>query len=781
MSRVRLVLLLVVMLVLAFVCVGGVGATSALATGDATTASGESCANEALVGFAGVLPDCRAYEMVTPSYQNAGLARSSSAEAPPISANGEHVIASNLGGFAGTGNDEQINEQLGAIYEFSRTPTGWVTEPLDPPASRVSEATFQTASADLSKSLWRFPVGVVAGEEDREVNTESQEFEVREGAGPSARFVNVGPADSPSAPEKPNFLSFKGASSDLSHVVFTVETEDVQTLWPGDSTEAEEPSLYQYIGTGNREPTLVAVRNSGVLNGARYINEDAELISKCGAQPGSYPRSTYNAISSDGETIFFTASPCEDGPPVEEVYARLRGAETVAISEPSTGPSGNCSACNESTPADATFEGASSDATKVFFLSEQANLLPGAGGQNLYEYDFDGPEHEKLVRIGASVAEPKVLGLARVSEDGSHVYFVAEAKLAGANAEGKEPNALVSAPYLYDFDTVTGETTFVATLGERDSADWSARDERPVQASEDGDWLAFTSSAQLTSDDDSTEEVPQLFEYNAVAGTLVRASIGQQGSYYCPSTGIVESGYACDGNSSSEEDAPMFLAPIYHNGTRPPHNEGVSISEDGAVFFSSLDALTPESVHGSVSFGEEGRIARENIYEYEAGNVYLLSPPVEPAPDATVQSHFLGSDGSGRDAFFYSTVSLVPEDYDTQGSWYDARLGGGFTPVSPAPSPCSGDSCQGALSPAAALPSVGGSAEVPGGGNVVVAPPRAVVTKPVLTRAQQLAKALKSCHANRKAGKRKRCEASARKRFGAGKAANAKSDAKGKL
>jgi hypothetical protein len=67
---------------------------------------------------------------------------------------------------------------------------------------------------------------------------------------------------------------------------------------------------------------------------------------------------------------------------------RLDGSHTVAISEPTTGPSGDCEACNESKPADAEFQGASRDGSKVFFLSEQ-ELLPGAKGKGLYEYDFN--------------------------------------------------------------------------------------------------------------------------------------------------------------------------------------------------------------------------------------------------------------------------------------------------------------------------------------------------------------------------------------------------------
>jgi hypothetical protein len=743
----------------------GVGVSGVYASSDANGDCSAFAATEASPGFRTGLPDCRAYEMVTPPYQNGSAARWIEYEPPLISADGEHIIGLNIAAFGGTENDEQVAPvQTGAVYEFSRTSSGWQTEPLDPSATvSARNNEFQTASGDLSKSLWTLPIGSPSGEEVTEPH--GYEYAVREGAGAGARFARVGPSNSPTDPAKYNELLFAGASSDLGHVAFSIFPEEVGQAWPGDTTEPGDRSLYEYVGTGNREPRLVGVRNEGPLDGAAHVNEGAELISDCGTSLGAEFASSYNAMSGDGEAIFFTASPCAGGPSVAELYARIGGSRTVSISEPSAE---DCVECDESSPAEAVFQGASRDGSRVFFLSAQKGLLPGAEGQNLYEYDFQGPAGHRLTRVGGSVVEPRVLGVARVAEDGSRVYFIAEASLAGRDARGVEP--LVGSPNLYELDSASGQLTFVATLAAGDGGDWSTTDARPVQASDDGRWLIFTSRARLTSDDESTEGAPQLFEFDAEGETLARVSIGQAGSYFCPVSGRVEAGFACDGNGSTAAQAPKLFAPPFYAGTRPVLG-GLSIADTGAVFFSSLNALTPEAVVGGVN--SEGRVDRENVYEYTGGNIYLLSPPVEPAPLATLQSHFLGASASGTDAFFFTTASLVPQDTDTQAGWYDARVGGGF-PAPASTSGCAGDACQGSLGAAPSLPGAGGSSTAAGSNVSPAAGKPATPKAKVLTRAQQLTKALKACHVKKNRGRRRSCEVTARRRYGAKPASRAK-------
>jgi hypothetical protein len=736
--------------------------SSVLAVGDVNMAScSEFPRIEAFPGFRSSLPDCRAYESVTPPYTGSASVLWSEGEPPPVSRDGMHILGESFGGFAGVGNNENNGFEFGAIYEFSRMPSGWSAESLEPPASLASHRKFAAASADLSRSLWQLVIQSKEGEEV--AHPEAYTYAIRERTpGGQARFVEVGPVDSPLrlGGELTRFgaSEFNGASHDLAHIV--IASHETR-LWPGDTTLEGDTSLYEYVGTGNSEPALVGVRNKGPLAGGTHLNEHAELISECGTILGSTGLgSAYNAISADGATVYFTAvhGSCST-PVVNELYARINGSETVAISEPTKA---DCKLCETKSPQEALFEGASEDGSKVFFLSAQ-ELLSGAKGTSLYEYDFNAKEGERVVLIS-----PEAAGLARISEDGSHVFFVSTAALTGQNKEEEAP--IPSKDNLYVFDTTTGHTVFVGTLSGSDERDWSWLDRgRPVQATSDGGFFLFTSGARLTSDDSSGEEAPQVFEYDTQTESLARVSIGQKGSYLCRSSGKVEAGYNCNGNTSNGEDAPSIVkTPQYGGGTLPTAAASqLSASEDGRVFFTSHDALTPWAVEG-----------HENIYEYREGNVYLISPGDEAAPlDPGFMPRLLGTDESGSDVLFFTADSLVPQDTDTQVGWYDARVGGGF----PAPMPsagCVGDACQGPLSATPLLPARGGSESTAGAGNL---PGPASNPKPrtkPLTRARKLSEALKACRAKPR-NRRAACESRARKQYG-GKSKSTKSDRRGK-
>jgi hypothetical protein len=171
------------------------------------------------------------------------------------------------------------------------------------------------------------------------------------------------------------------------------QTTRVSEAWPG---VLQNPALFEYVGNGNTEPELVAVRNIGTVAAAAaahdppftHINEAAEPISRCGAflgmgEGGAFAETfgtARDAVSADGSRVFFTANPCPGGPVVSEVYARLNRSQTVAISEPPLQ-----SGCHESTgctedatqPAkfrSAAYQGASADGSVVFFLSPQRLL-----------------------------------------------------------------------------------------------------------------------------------------------------------------------------------------------------------------------------------------------------------------------------------------------------------------------------------------------------------------------------------------------------------------------
>jgi len=330
------------------------------------------------------------------------------------------------------------------------------------------------------------------------------------------------------------------------------------------------------------------------------------------------------------------------------LYARVGASETVAISEPWLG---YCSGSPAPACADAEFQGASLDGTKVFFTTTQ-HLLPKVegAGESLYEYDFDGPVGGRItLASGGDAAGAGVQRVVGVSEDGSHVYFLAQGDL-----------------YVYEHDAVypQGRVAFIATAGIG-----------TAQVTPDGRFLVFESSADLTPDQEGRLEAGQLFEYDAQTATLVRVSRGQNR-------------YNEDGNSSVY---PATI-PVQEYPQDLPENEfiGLAVSKDGAyVFFKSEDSLTPQALSGVA-----------NVYEYHEGRVALISDGhdlmrvgVEEEPAVEL----VGTDESGSNVYFRTADRLVPQDTDTQPDIYDARIEGGYPAISTSPS-CSEDTCQGPLS-----------------------------------------------------------------------------------
>ena len=642
---------------------GAITLLCALATPQAAFAGDinqASCPNETSPGFRTYLPDCRAYEMVTPPFKG-GFPVS----VEDISESGSRLYMVSLGAFS---HPEDTGE-LGANYLAERSSDGWALAAFDAASSTFSGFRVEAVSPDLAESLWF-----------ARPSPQSSIPNFYLGASPRGPFEEVGPSGPASYGERA--LTLEGVSQDLSHSVYEALAPNLGSrspLWPGDETAPlSQPSLYEYAGTNNEEPRLVGVSNVGPVASIPA----SHLISECGTYLGglvNHKLSAYNAVSEDGNTVFFTALGRDYGvcgsadvgviePPVNELHARVDGtrsdAHTVAISEPT---SADCSECSLSGEADAEFQGASFDGSKVFFTTEQHLLsAPTEASPDLYEYDFRGPEHKRVTRISAGdPAGAEVQKVVCVADDGSHVYFLARGVLTTtANAFGQHAKEGTENLYVYERDAAypNGHVAYIGA-GSVDNA----------QTTPDGRFLVFTSTTDLTPDQGESIEAGQVFEYDAMDGVLARVSRG-------------EGGYNADGNSSVyAADLPRHPAV----GSIPIAKfTGLAVSTDGAyVFFSSKDSLTPRAVSGV-----------NNVYEYHEGHVALISDGVDLTNvNGESAVRLMGTVPSGGDVYFRIADQLVGQDGDTQLDTYDARIDGGF-PAALNPPDCSSDSCQGSLS-----------------------------------------------------------------------------------
>jgi hypothetical protein len=742
------------------------------------------------VPFSLQLPECRAYEMVSPTVKNGAPVSSNPFESigtgstvARVGAEGSTVTVRSSGIWPG-GEQPANNDELatgaaeGVQYKIVRGVSGWEFKPEVPSNLRVFDNGLLPNPGDMGPNgIWSGAGPAPAEALISHTFTPNLYLLESNGAlaeiGPSVPIParNILPSVKGSALRDENGEELGAgvgvepvaASVDLSHMLFNV----TDLRWPFDQSKISSskpaiPSLYEYTGTGHTGegkdvPTLVGVDNR------------AAQISQCGTRAAGYEGQEENrseetgepearSISAAGSTVFFSAlaGGCAGGgigPAVNQLYARVGepgpGAEVgkaVTVNVAGITECGTSDSCNVTEPV--VYQGAATDGSRVFFTSEQplvagdtdstSNLyecvLPGDSGGSL-QRSGDVDPCPDLVRVSVPVSGgAEVQSVAAVSQDGSHVYFIAKGVLSGENAEHNVPIAGQDNLYVWE---PGGRTAFIATLSS------TAVKLGEAQATPDGEQLVFTSSADLTPDDTST--VAQLFLYEAQHETLIRVSKGQDG-------------FNDDGNTTTD---PASITAAYGdsysgNGAAFASEGRRVISEDGSiVVFQSSAALTPQ-VHGGT----------RNVYMWRGGNVSLISDGT-PAGEITGEGDagLIGMDASGQNIFFATEARLVGQDKDELSDVYDARIDGGF----PAPKveECIGEACQGAL-PSSLGPVAPSSLSQNGEGNLAPAPAKSVSPPPPkpLTRAQRLAKALQACTRDKAKKKRTQCEATARKRFG---------------
>jgi len=738
------------------------------------------------------LPEGRVYEMVSPS-EKGGY----EVEVPWVAPDGESVVFSSLGVFAGILNSGSINP-----YLARRSAGGWVTSSLSvPPLTGPVPGTVAQAigairafdvSSDMSRSVLQVPFARVHAEE---------------GVAPvDTLFMNVGgsfeqvPLLIKTVSGEPvRGLELEGSSPNLEHIILDVAKDNPsRALLPSD-TISDGTDLYEVAGALTDSPSLRLV---GVNNAGRVIDPECTVLP---VHLGS-EESVFHAVSANGSEIFFTTNvnPAEGtkcdltGHPGEaldnpaELFVRINGSRTLEVSKPLT------EACSEvpcpgveehpSEHATAVFQGASEDGSKVFFTTTQP-LVPGDKdtSKNLYMATIEGEAVtglEEVSRDPHAGQAAEVQGNVLNSPDGSHVYFVAGGVLAGENAEKQFP--LAGADNLYVYDTATRTTMFVAELCSGTEASgtatgvahcpgpgsdeelWDYHEHQPgnaenreMQTTGNGRFLVFTAYAQLTPDD--TDTAKDVYRYDALTERLVRVSVG-------------EGGYDADGNNSAFSaniTAPNFSSAATNVDEYEMNSR--AITEDGSrIVFYTAEPLSPLAINGQA-----------DVYVWHEGQVGLISSGTSPEPDVTSEVDTSGGkiDGtnpvitpSGRDIFFTTTAGLVPQDVDGVRDIYDARIGGGFPPTSASvPAGCSGESCQGPLTLAPGPLVAGSVAQAPEASPAATAPAAPAKSKPkALTRAQKLTKALRAC-ANKPRRMRAACRASAERRYGGGHGAS-KSD-----
>jgi hypothetical protein len=726
--------------------VAAVGAAGLLSAGALTvaapSASASPCPNEGFrTGYSAALPDCRAYELVSagvqPFFETFGGEVNVKLGEPIVGAEkgtfaSEASTASGLAFFSTFAPPGSTTD--GPFYLSSRGPGGW-SQPQNLIPSQQTEVsnTCLPYMVDWSANLER---GVLAdgftsstttcGADEPEIipgePRGAQNLFMRDSASGSYQLIDQAPLSG-----APSTAFYEGGSRDLGLVAFSEEAK----------LTAEAPTgLDSYVWTGGNSDRLLTILPEGEATEGLIAN-----AATFGTTELKSPTFTH-AIAPNGGRIEFIAK--------GNLYSRVNpGAAQSAFGE-----AGDCDepskACTVQIDASETgeaggggvFEDSAGEGGEVVLFSDENRLTEestaATGDPDLYEYDFSRPAGERLTDLTADSnagEHANVLGYVGNNETGSpgddYFYFVATGVLASnKNSAGAE--ATSGAPNLY---LVHGGTRrFIATLSAaEDSCDWEIAC-MTARVSPNGRYIGFDSVEQLTGFDNldaqTSQPYQEIFLYEADADSLSCAS--------CGTTGAAPTSPA----SIRQPEGNAIKVPI------PLHLQR-NISNSGQVFFDTKSHLL-EAVRNEVS----------NVYEYEAGQLHLLSSGTAEAP-----SYFYEASSDGGDIYLITAQVLAPGSNSVELAIFDARVDGGFPgPSQTISKSCEGESCSGRQSIAPRLPAISsGSISAQGNLEPAVSKPPAVRS---LTSAQKLAKASKSCRAKRNKHKRDVCEAQARKRYG---------------
>ncbi len=642
-------------------------------TWSASAAAADACPNEALrTGPSAQLPDCRAYELASPAAKN-GL--DVLTDGPRASSTGAGIVFEAQGALPGS-----PSAGILAFYLARRDADGrgWTTEPVSAPLNPFILPNFAPMpdwAPDLSRAIVQTsPTSPLSPDSQ----PGAQDLYLRETDTGSFSLVSHSPGFPGFDPEP----DYRGASEDLSHVVYNNAQNETAGPLP-----VQEGAKVLYEGVDGE------TRVVGVLPNSELADSGAVLGS------GRVGLGSRNAVSADGSRIVFTTA--TEGPegvtPPGQIYVRIDGTSTVFAS-------GSQKAGDDPdapTPP-ATYSGATRDGSAVFFtspaeLTDEAHT--GAAGNDLYRFDV---EDETLVDLAPSPGDlngAEVQGVVGVSDDDSHVYFVANATLDGDQGAPGEPNL-----YLWREGTVE----FIATLSPLDAqGNWV---NAPLEFGEAPPPIGSRVSADGTEALITTASAQDGFD-NAGHNEIYRYSTTPAPSWACISCDPSEAPATSDATLS----APPF--PIFGNLNPGYLNRALNSAQE-SVFFSSGDQLVAADQNNAM-----------DAYRWHEGELSLIS-----AGEGEFPSFFLDADTSGDNAYIATRDRLVPEDIDNLMDVYDVRVNGGIPPE-PSPPGCGAEPCRGP-SPGPGPATEPGTATFAGPGN----------PKP---------RAKKHCH--RKRGKRRLC------------------------
>ncbi len=661
-----------------------------------------SCPNEARRAeqHSTYLPECRAYEQVSPPNKAGGDVMANS-QRTQIASDGSAASFASL-----VASGDVVGTSVASEYESVRGAGGWSTHAITPPQLPPSTKQLLLAlqpgyagafSSDLFSGVFLANSPLTDDPSVAAVPNIYVRDDLRSAGPGSYQLASACPlCEEPGGEPLPPLHEpitgvvkpyFAGASADFGHVLF-----ESQRLLTAEAAEVgENCSSFQEVSechTKLYESDHGTVRLVGLVPPPGQVEcgpsgpscEPSLEGSVAGQGAGASQEAkelTPNVISADGSRAFFIVPKSFCGgagtPPFGcgALYLRQDHESTVRIDVSERNGEVGVPASQPS-----TYWGASADGSRVFFISNQAltNDAQSAGDRNLYMYDASKPTSDphNLTLLSADHQPADGAGVQTVlgmSSDGSYVYFAAAGQLvAGQPILGSGRDI-----YVWHDGTVraiANMSDFPDSDEDSNTANWELL--RPTaRVTPDGLHLLFSSTISTG---------PTGYDQGA-CGAL-GAGCRELYLYSYPTQRL--SCASCN-PSGAPATASAFTALRLHGGGAQTNSaQDHPLSDDGRhLFFSTKEALVPSDTNGA-----------EDVYSYDAesGTFHLISSGTEEA-----DSYFMGSSADGSGAFFLTRQRLTGTDTDGAYDLYDANAGGGFAEPPPAPAPCaSGETCHGA-------------------------------------------------------------------------------------
>jgi hypothetical protein len=713
-----------------------------------------ACRNEQFrTGFSAYLPDCRAYELVTPPNKDSAQPDKSEGNNGGGELTLGGTLEDNLAAVDGNRLSFRAEDVLpgspsaGESYVATRGSGGWSSENMFPSTNAYAYKCTEglrvllnggAYSEDLSKAIILVEsAGGVCGVDPELVSGEPRGSAINNLFVRDNRTGAYQLVDAPEAgvvgfvPATPELL---GESSDFSRVVFGEEAKLTSNAPAGIN------NVYEW--------------SAGQVHLATVLPDGTAVAGACTGRSLGGGLCSFSGMAADGSRVFFTTG--------GDLYARVNGTETVQLDASQAGGAGGGGA----------FVKASRDGSVVFFTADASagltsDTVPGSG-MNLYRYDAAAPAGQRLTDL-TPVAKAVAPAVGAMSKDGSVVFFLDDAS--AALTPNTQPESGINL-YRYEAGAPAGHgLTDLTPVGIHERADvqgvlgfgedkhgtsvyFTAAGVLTSQANQHGEtakegqsnvylsrgsgsafiapaagrfrvsanggFLLFESGRSLTGYDNinpgTGKPATELYLYDAAANSLACASCNPSGeSPTASGAGVENKG---GGGGAIEEGG---------NGRVAPHQ----LSENGQVFFDSAEGLMPADTNGKsgCSPSAAGFPACTDVYEFEpqgagscaepAGCLSLISTGT-----GSLETFFIDASPNGNDVFIREFQKLVPRDTQEEApSLYDVRVNGGFSEPAPPP-PCdTADACRTAPAPQPAIFGAPASQTFSGAGNLLAPAP----------------------------------------------------------